>query len=450
MSSAAAAANRAFGIDRGLPFPFDDIAAGRRASCSSAATRPTRCRRRCATSTTGRERGARHVVVDPRRTATAELARTAPAAAARHRPGAGQRPAAHRDPGGPGRRGRTSPRAPPASTRCAGPSRAYWPDRVERHHRRRRSPTCATLVRSLAAAPAAMILTARGAEQHADGTDTAQAWINLALALGPARPRPGSGWGTITGQGNGQGGREHGQKADQLPGYRKLDDPAAPRARRRGVGRRPRRAARARACPPTSCSTALGTDGGVRTLLVLRVEPGRLARPTPATSSERLRALDFLAVSDIFLSETARARRRRAAHHPVGRGGRHDDQPRGPGAAAPHAPSTRRPGVRTDLQIWRGLADRLGRGRVLPDRAGGGLRGAAPGQRRRDRRLRRHHLRAPRRRGGRVLAVPGRGPPRHAAAVRRPLRHPGRPGALPAGRAPRRPPSCPTRTTRTC
>jgi hypothetical protein len=34
------------------------------------------------------------------------------------------------------------------------------------------------------------------------------------------------GFGTLTGQGNGQGGREQGQKADQLPGYRKIDDPA--------------------------------------------------------------------------------------------------------------------------------------------------------------------------------------------------------------------------------
>jgi predicted molibdopterin-dependent oxidoreductase YjgC len=33
--------------------------------------------------------------------------------------------------------------------------------------------------------------------------------------------RKGAGFATITGQGNGQGGREHGQKADQLPGYRK-------------------------------------------------------------------------------------------------------------------------------------------------------------------------------------------------------------------------------------
>ena len=45
-----------------------------------------------------------------------------------------------------------------------------------------------------------MILTARGAEQHSNGTETAQAFINLALALG----LPGafaSGYGTITGRG---------------------------------------------------------------------------------------------------------------------------------------------------------------------------------------------------------------------------------------------------------
>ena len=65
-----------------------------------------------------------------------------------------------------------------------------------------------------------------GVEQHADGTDTTQAWINLALALGLPGRGPGNGWGTITGQGNGQGGREHGQKADQLPGYRSLKNPA--------------------------------------------------------------------------------------------------------------------------------------------------------------------------------------------------------------------------------
>ena len=45
------------------------------------------------------------------------------------------------------------------------------------------------------------------------------------MAVGRAG-RPYCGYGCLTGQGNGQGGREHGQKADQLPGYRRLDNPA--------------------------------------------------------------------------------------------------------------------------------------------------------------------------------------------------------------------------------
>ena len=89
----------------------------------------------------------------------------------------------------------------------------------------------------LADAPRAMVLTARGAEQHAKGTDTVTAFINLGLALG-LPGRTGSGYGCLTGQGNGQGGREHGQKADQLPGYRRIDDPTARAHVRLRSGRR--------------------------------------------------------------------------------------------------------------------------------------------------------------------------------------------------------------------
>jgi anaerobic selenocysteine-containing dehydrogenase len=45
--------------------------------------------------------------------------------------------------------------------------------------------------------------------------------INVTLATGQIG-RPGAGYGTLTGQGNGQGGREHGQKSDMLPGGRDL------------------------------------------------------------------------------------------------------------------------------------------------------------------------------------------------------------------------------------
>ncbi len=40
-----------------------------------------------------------------------------------------------------------------------------------------------------------------------------------------ASARPTSGYGTIVGQANGQGGREHGQKCDQLPGWRDIANP---------------------------------------------------------------------------------------------------------------------------------------------------------------------------------------------------------------------------------
>src|SRR5262249_53894313 len=77
-------------------------------------------------------------------------------------------------------------------------------------------------VRWLADATSAMLLTGRGPEQHSKGVDTVLAGINLMLALGKVGKRA-SGYGCLTGQGNGQGGREHGQKADQLPGYRLIE-----------------------------------------------------------------------------------------------------------------------------------------------------------------------------------------------------------------------------------
>ncbi|WP_278257656.1 hypothetical protein [Nocardioides convexus] len=87
------------------------------------------------------------------------------------------------------------------------------------------------------------VLTARGAEQHAQGTATVLGWINVAPALGmPGKPY--AGYGCLTGQGNGQGGREHGQKADQAAGLPDDRRPRRPRPRGRCVGDRPGRPAR--------------------------------------------------------------------------------------------------------------------------------------------------------------------------------------------------------------
>jgi assimilatory nitrate reductase catalytic subunit len=65
---------------------------------------------------------------------------------------------------------------------------------------------------------------ARGIEHHSNGVQNALGTINLVLATGRIG-KPKCGYGTIVGQANGQGGREHGQKCDQLPGWRDISNP---------------------------------------------------------------------------------------------------------------------------------------------------------------------------------------------------------------------------------
>ena len=73
-------------------------------------------------------------------------------------------------------------------------------------------------------AATSFLLHARGIEHHSKGVDNVLGCINLVLATGRIG-KPYCGYGTITGQGNGQGGREHGHKCDQLPGNRDINNP---------------------------------------------------------------------------------------------------------------------------------------------------------------------------------------------------------------------------------
>lgn len=75
-------------------------------------------------------------------------------------------------------------------------------------------------------ASTSFLMHARGIEHHSHGVQNVLGAINIVLASGRIG-RESCGYATITGQGNGQGGREHGQKCDQLPGARDLADPAA-------------------------------------------------------------------------------------------------------------------------------------------------------------------------------------------------------------------------------
>ncbi|MFG1615626.1 molybdopterin oxidoreductase family protein [Nonomuraea wenchangensis] len=294
MSSAAAASIRAFGMDRGMPFPVTDLAAADvvlLAGGNVAETMPPLVRHL---------EGPRLIVVDPRRSPTARLAwlhlQPAPGTDLALALGLLHLVVAENLVDEQYVAARTTGFADVRTLLAE-----WWPERVERItgvpvHRMRQA------VRALAAAANAYVLTGRGVEQQAKGTDTVTAFVNLALALG-LPGRAGSGYGCVTGQGNGQGGREHGQKADQLPGYRRIDDPAA-RAHVAGVWGVPPESLPGAGRSAYELLDALGGPGGPRALLVFGSNP-LVSAPAAEHVAARLAALDLLVACDFVLSETA-------------------------------------------------------------------------------------------------------------------------------------------------
>lgn len=147
----------------------------------------------------------------------------------------------------------------------------------------------------------AMGLHARGIEHHSKGVENCLAMLNLYLATGNVG-REGAGCMMITGQGNGQGGREHGQKADQLPGMRSITDPAARRhiAAVWGVDE---------ASLPGAGLTAVEImeaihRGDIKALFSMCFNP-LVSLPDARLTREALARLEFFAIVDFFLSETA-------------------------------------------------------------------------------------------------------------------------------------------------
>ena len=212
-----------------------------------------------------------------------------------------------------------------------------------------------------AKAERAIALHSRGLEHHSKGVENVLALVNLALVTGNIG-REGAGCAMITGQGNGQGGREHGQKCDQLPGQRQLIDPAARKHVAKVWGISPDDLPQ----PGYSAQEIMNAihSGEIKALLCTCFNPV-VSLPDSNFTREALNKLEYLGVIDFFLSETAQ-------HADVVLAGSLQEEEEGvtcsgEGRVVHIQKATNPPGnARADSEILCDLAGRLGKGQYFP------------------------------------------------------------------------------------
>ncbi len=150
-------------------------------------------------------------------------------------------------------------------------------------------------------AKTSFLLHARGIEHQSKGVENVSSCINMVLATGRIG-KPNCGYATITGQGNGQGGREHGHKCDQLPGNRDIENPEHRKYICEVWGctdeELPRKGLTAQ-----EIMNAIHA-GEIKGLLCLCFNP-LVSLPDTEFTREALSKLEFFVVLDFFLSETA-------------------------------------------------------------------------------------------------------------------------------------------------
>lgn len=298
MSSAAMAMNKAFGIDRGLAFPLEDI---RLAKCillvgtNLADCQPTLI----PYLLQAKKNGAKVIVIDPRKTGTAKFADLYVSI----KPGTdialmngilhvmiqkgliNDRFIKERTIGFDAVGKMVSQYSPFITSLLTGVSEA----------------TIIQIAQWYGQADTAMLLTARGIEQQAQGVHNVLSCLNLVLASGKIG-RPGCGYGAITGQANGQGGREHGQKADQLPGYRSIEN-VEDRQHIASLWGISEQSLPGKGKSAYELFEAMA-DNEIKGLFILASNP-IVSSPNSNFVKDAFRKLDLIVVTDLFLTETA-------------------------------------------------------------------------------------------------------------------------------------------------
>ncbi len=150
--------------------------------------------------------------------------------------------------------------------------------------------------------PTGMLLHARGIEHQSKGVENVLSCINLGLATGKYG-KPGCGVSTITGQGNGQGGREQGHKCDQLPGNRDITNPEH-RAYVASVWDVDVDEIPGKGLSAQEIMNAIHA-GEIKGLISICFNP-LVSLPDAGFTAEALDKLEFYTVIDFFMSESAR------------------------------------------------------------------------------------------------------------------------------------------------
>lgn len=154
--------------------------------------------------------------------------------------------------------------------------------------------------RLFAGAESASIMYGTGITQHTSGADSVMALANLAILTGNIGPH-GGGIFALQRENNAQGACDMGSLPDFLPGYQSVDDAEARQKfeERWGVS-----------LPGTPGLTALemmekARAGSIKGMLIVG-ENIVTSFPSPAITKEALASLEFLAVADMFLTDTAK------------------------------------------------------------------------------------------------------------------------------------------------
>jgi formate dehydrogenase alpha subunit len=148
-------------------------------------------------------------------------------------------------------------------------------------------------------AEAACIIYSMGITQHTTGTDNVLALANLAMATGNIG-RPGTGVNPLRGQNNVQGACDVGALPDVYPGYQRVADEAVRKKFEEAWGV---------SLPDRPGLTVVemvnaAAEGKLKALFIMGENP-MLSDPDVNHVEEALNKLEFLAVQDIFLTETA-------------------------------------------------------------------------------------------------------------------------------------------------